>query len=312
MVCRCLQGCVCLEGRSCHGCFFHTCSSCFAGKLDEEHPTLTHSGKTFKEVYEETLENTAYLRRCLGDDSHVVEIWECQWKTLHTDPVLKGVVDALKKVPCWLPRRLKQLGVEPSRSIVTMEDLVEGVKDGSLFCAVECDFHVTDRLRDFFSEMCPISKNAEVGIDDIGDHMAVFARECGLLKKPRRNLMGSLKGEKILIATPLLKWYLEHGLIVTRVFEVIEFTPVACFKPAGEAVSQARRAGDGKDDRLKILAETMKLIGNSSYGKMITNNTKYRQVEYCSWLKTRRAINTPFYRSCEEVSEDLWEVESIT
>ena len=50
-----------------------------------------------------------------------------------------------------------------------------------------------------------------------------------------------MKGDKVLLATPLLKWYLEHGLEVTKVHQVIEFTPKPCFKTFGDAVSDARR-----------------------------------------------------------------------
>ena len=65
-----------------------------------------------------------------------------------------------------------------------------------------------------------------------------------------------MKGEKILLATPLLKCYLEHGLEVTK---VIEFTPEPCFKPFGDAVLDARRAGDA-DPSKAIIADTMKLV----------------------------------------------------
>ena len=68
-----------------------------------------------------------------------------------------------------------------------------------------------------------------------------------------------MKGEKILLATPLLKWYLEHGLEVTKVHQVIEFTPEPCFKPFGDAVSDARRAGDA-DPSKAIIADTMKVV----------------------------------------------------
>ena len=61
------------------------------------------------------------------------------------------------------------------------------------------------------------------------------------------------------MATPLLKWYLEHGLEVTRVHQVIEFTPEPCFKPFRDAVSDARGAGDA-DPRKAIIADTMKLV----------------------------------------------------
>ena len=77
-------------------------------------------------------------------------------------------------------------------------------------------------------------------------------------------------GEKILLATPLLKWYLEHGLEVTHVYQVIEYTPKPCFKPFDDAVSNAHRAGDA-DHSKAIIADTIKLVGNSSYGKTITN-----------------------------------------
>ena len=62
-----------------------------------------------------------------------------------------------------------------------------------------------------------------------------------------------------MLATPLLKWYLEHSLEVTRVHQVVEFTPDPCFKPFGDAVSDARRAGDA-DLRKAIIADAMKLV----------------------------------------------------
>lgn len=39
-----------------------------------------------------------------------------------------------------------------------------------------------------------------------------------------------MKAEKMLLGTPLLKWYLDHGLKVTRIYQVVEFNAQACFK----------------------------------------------------------------------------------
>ena len=61
------------------------------------------------------------------------------------------------------------------------------------------------------------------------------------------------------MATPLIKWYQEHGLDVTHIYQVIEYTPVPCFQPFVEAVSDARRAGD-LDLNKAIIADTMKLV----------------------------------------------------
>ena len=57
-------------------------------------------------------------------------------------------------------------------------------------------------------------------------------------------IFGSYIGNKILLTTPLLKCYLEHGLVVTHVYETVEYTPEACFKHFGESVSAAHRLGD--------------------------------------------------------------------
>ena len=100
------------------------------------------------------------------------------------------------------------------------------------------------------------------------------------MSRPKRSLIGSMKGEKILLATPLLKWYLERGLEVTRVYQVIEYTSKPCFKTFGDGVSNACRAGDA-DPSKAIIADTMKQVGNSSYGKTITNKERHRQVKYC-------------------------------
>ena len=115
--------------------------------------------------------------------------------------------------------------------------------------------------------------------------------------QPRRGLIGSLKGEKILLATPFLKWYLEHGLEVTKVHQVVpESTPDSCFKPFGDAVLDARRDGDA-DSRKAIISDTMKLAGNSGYGNTISNQMKHSNVEYCSDAEASRKVNTLFSRN---------------
>ena len=52
------------------------------------------------------------------------------------------------------------------------------------------------------------------------------------------------------------------------------------FQTFGEAVSDARRAGDA-DPNKNIIAETNKLDGNSSYGKTVTNKERHTDVIYC-------------------------------
>ncbi|CAH3039910.1 unnamed protein product, partial [Porites evermanni] len=50
-------------------------------------------------------------------------------------------------------------------------------------------------------------------------------------------------------------------------------------------------SGDA-DPRKAIIADTMKLVGNSGYGKTIANQLKHMNVEYCSDAEASRKVNT--------------------
>ncbi|KAJ8021643.1 hypothetical protein HOLleu_38905 [Holothuria leucospilota] len=128
------------------------------------------------------------------------------------------------------------------------------------------------------------------------------------MQKPRRSLIGSMFGQKILLITPIVKWYLNHGLQVTRIYQVIEYSPESCFRVFGEAVSNARRAGDS-DPSKAIIADTMKLIGNSSYGKTITNREKHTNVKLGDASTSSRMINSSTFRDLNFIADDCYEVE---
>ena len=187
------------------------------------------------ELLEETRANTEYIR---SKGYRVVEMWECEWRRMKkTNPELQ------RFIATEVRRTLDKV------KIMSAERILREVRNERLFGWVEVDLR----------EMCPIFKNTNISREDIGEFMKAYAEEHGIIAQPRRSLIGSMKGDKILLATPLLKWYLEHGLEVTKVHQVIEFTPEPCFKSFGDAVSDARRAGDA-DPNKAIIADTMKLL----------------------------------------------------
>ena len=145
---------------------------------------------------------------------------------------------------------------------VTQALIIEKVKRGEFFGFVQCDIYVPDHLQPYFSDLPPIFKNTNVSRDDIGEHMNKYCIENKLLAQPRRTLISSFFGKHIMLTTPLLKWYLHQGLIVTDIQQVVEYKPNACFKQFGEKVTSARREGDKNTDS-SILADTWKLLGNS-------------------------------------------------
>lgn len=125
---------------------------------------------------------------------------------------------------------------------------------------IECDIETPEELRGVFGEMQAIVKHAWVDRESIGPVMKSYCERTGLLKKPTNTLLASYYGKKILLASPLLRWYLNHGLRVTKVYQIIQYKPVACFKSFGDAVMEARREGD-RDPRKKVLSDSAKLMG---------------------------------------------------
>ena len=142
----------------------------------------------------------------------------------------------------------------------------------------------------------------------LGPFMRQYAEEHDILSKPRGMLVGSYRGVKILLATPLLRWYLARGLVVDRVYQIIEYEPNPCFRQFGESVSAARRAGDA-DSNKAIIADTMKLLGNSGNRKRVTNLDWHRDVKYCTEIGISAHINNIRFRQLDVVTEDAYEIE---
>ena len=259
-----------------HGCFWHGCPKCHT----DPEETNPKNNKTMATLLADTKKHTTYLRRHVK----VVEMWECDWKR-ERDP----------------PRRQKWK--------MTQQQIITAVIDGTLFGMVECDVRVPEHLQDHFAEMQPIFKNMTVTRDDIGPFMRQYAEEHDIMSTPRRMLVGSFHGIKLLLATPLLRWYLAHGLVVDRLYQVVNYEPNPCFQRFGESVSAARRAGDA-DPEKAIIADTMKLLGNSGYGKTVTNVDRHRDIKYCTEVGTSSHINNKRIRQLDVVTEDAYEVTS--
>jgi hypothetical protein len=100
----------------------------------------------------------------------------------------------------------------------------------------------------------------------------------------------------------------DEGLVVSRIYQVVEYSPAKCFQTLGEAVSDAPQTGDA-DPNKKIIAETNKLDGNSSYGKTVTNNERHTDVIYCKDRYVHQYLVDSFFRKCNQLNEDTFEVE---
>ena len=161
--------------------------------------------------------------------------------------------------------------------------------------------------------MTPIFKNVDVCLDDVGELMQEYAKQHNIKYVPRCLLIGSYFRKKFGLSTPLLKWYLEHGHIsthITHIYTVIEYIPNAAFNSFMMQVAQARLDGDHDKDKA-IIVETMKLIGNSSYGKLITNKEKHHDIVYVNESEIGAEIMDNHFYSLTELSNGYYQVEKM-
>ena len=189
------------------------------------------------------------------------------------------------------------------------DKLIQNVLNDKLFGFFEVDIEVPEQKRKRFSEFCPLFILDKVPEEQIPQHMKDYQINTGRKKiKNNKKLLGVMKAEKILIYSPLLKWYLNHGLQVTKIQRYISYTSGRPFKWFPEEVSSARRDADN-DKNKKQLGDTAKLKGNSFYGKMIENLEKHISTKFTTDEKLiDKIFRSPFFEDLEEINEGVFEV----
>ena len=116
--------------------------------------------------------------------------------------------------------------------------------------------------------MSPLFVFQEILDRNIPQEIKIYKEKTGRKAvKGTKKLLGVIKAKKILLYTPVIEWYLQHGLRLTAVHQLIEYEPGMPFSWFPEEVANARREAD-KDPLKKQLGDVAKLKGNSFYGKM--------------------------------------------
>lgn len=275
-----------------HGCYWHghCCGNHKGGEFDI-HP---QKQETFGNLRKSTELKDEYIQS-LGYNLTIM--WECEWKSfMRSNRESATIVSAVDDVLFKGEKRISQ------------DAALEMICSGEFFGFIECDIHVPELLKEKFAEMSPIFKNVDVGREHLSSSMHRFAEENDFLSKPQRMLIGSDRGVKILLLSSLASWYLAHGLEITRIYQLIRYTPRKLFTSFGESVTAARREGD-EDPSKAIQASTHKLVGNAVFGKSITRKEKFRDHCYTRCMKRASTrIQQRNFVSLDDVGSGVYEM----
>ena len=223
----------------------------------------------------------------------VIETWECKWWRLY-------------KTSNTVKQHIREHF--PYRRSLAAEQILEEKKKGKLFGYVQCDIEVPENLRANFPNFPPIFKNTSVSKSNIGDLMKNYAEKEKLLFQPQKMLISSFTSQNGTLITPLLLFYLQLGLVCTKIHRFVKYTPEKCFNSFVQSVVD-ERSQSGENPNSSVVAETMKLLANSSYGYQIMDRSRHTVMKCLTEVKTHAAINSKLLKKLDHVNNSLYEVE---
>ena len=223
----------------------------------------------------------------------VIEIKECEWWRLY-----KTIKTGRKHIREHFSYR---------RSLAA-EQLLEEIKKGKVFGYVQCDIEVPENLKANFANFPPIFKSTLVSKNDFGDLMENYAEEERLLSQPRKMLISSFTLQNGKHINPLLLFYLQLGLVCTKIHRVVEYTSKKCFNSFVQSAVDARRQSD-ENWNSSVVTETMKLLTNSSYAYQIMDRSRHTVTKYLIDEKTHTAFNSKLFKRLDHMNNSLYEVE---
>lgn len=228
----------------------------------------------------------------------VCEIFECQFlEKMQKCPELQAFVDA--KLPEYYRK---------NKSTLTQQELIDAVKSGELFGLVQVDIEVKQNYREYYNDYPPLFFRHEVKFDDLGEIMQKHIRDFGLSQRNRTLLISSMRAERVFVATPLLKFYLENGLVVKHVYQSVEFNRMICFDAFAKECTDLRRKAD-RDPSRSALALLGKMCANTSYGSLLLSRFNHTDVLYVtSPRKASAKANDPRFLDMSVLGSDLFEL----
>ena len=268
------------------GCYYHYCP------CQEARPSLTD---TDIERGVKKRQQDEMRRDYIQQKGHqIVEMWECEWWSLYkTDASVKS--------------HLRENF--PYRRPLSEEGLLQGIIVGRLFGYVQFDIEVPEHLRSCFSDFPSVFKNTVDSREDIGPLMRDYAEKENM-PQPRRMLISSFFLTNGTIITPLLLFSLQLGLVCKKIHRFVQYTPRKCFITFVQSAVDARRQGN-ESPNSRVVAETMKLLANSSYGYQIMDRSRHTVTEYLNDEKTHSAINSKMFKRFNHITDQLYEVELV-
>ena len=173
------------------------------------------------------------------------------------------------------------------------------------FGSAEVDIHVPRELWTKFEEFPPLFYNSYIPSKAIATHMKEYLQWTKRAGIQTEKLCERLTGKKILLYAPLLEWYLKHGVEITD--WTTDHRPPKILTWFINEVTENRCRG-GEDPDIAFLADVLKLLGNSAYGKLMKAKERQTRVIY---TKDQHVVNQAKWSAWFDDLEEIGDVFKI-
>ena len=169
----------------------------------------------------------------------------------------------------------------PQNVKLNQKTLLRAIKNEEIFGFIQCDVTSPEAMVDKHLKngfLFPPVITKQIVEDDMLSPFMKEQNDKRPLKQKDASPIQTYHGSKVFLFTPLVKLYMEMGMEISNVTEVIQYYPGKCFLPFANRVVQLRSEATRDGDDAKQL--TAKLFGNS--GEFLSRFVHFVQNEQLS------------------------------
>ncbi len=178
-------------------------------------------------------------------------------------------------------------------------DLSSVASDSSIGYFVECDLTYPHHLHDLHSDYPLAPEHLTVSEDMLSDYARTVKDKTW---RPTSKLTPNLQNKtKYVCHYRNLQFYVKHGLIVTKIHRILEFSQSPWLQPwIGYCTRRRQMAGS------EFEADLAKLQANATFGKSMENVRNRVNVRLiCDFHKLLKAVSKPTFLQAEIINDDL-------
>ena len=220
-----------------HGCRFHWCDECntvyIGSESDKQRDQERHN----------------FL---IDELDEYITIAECQYKKIMQDdqPVLNFF---------W------------NRKTICQDDIIQGIIDDKVYGLCKVDITCPDEAKKKFLDLNfpPIFNHVSVTEEMLSSPLQTYAKLHKMKFPLDAQLTLTFNATGMILATPLLQYYLKNGLKITKIYYFVEYLKETPFKGfIDKMVAMRIEATLTNNELLQMLA---KMLLNSSWGRLAMN-----------------------------------------